>query len=396
MPTLSDPQAQEIARAYGFDVEPQPSQENRQASNREALAQMLLEIAPVTGDASAMRDAWKSSGEGAQALTEGDLSGALGDYGNMALALTGALPFLPNVGTFAGKMARTADKEALARAQDMEGQGVDPAEIWRETGWGRGVDGQWRFEIDDRPARLRGNRGSLGQSFEHPELYDAYPQLRGYSFDREGLSPGTRGTFHGASIKVKPGPGAKSTTLHETQHAVQDAEGLARGGPFEETPAMPPLTGIRARRFQQAIDIASAAKYHDMTIDNYVAFRRAIADDPNDPLPFTDVSGRPIDAQSIELAKDRDALDELWRQSQLGTQRGTYKSLAGEVEARNVETRSGYTPEQRRATPPWETEDIPREQQVVRGRNPELLGKDMDSIDPQMLIEGLKRRKGNQ
>jgi hypothetical protein len=116
------------------------------------------------------------------------------------------------------------------------------------------------------------------------------------------------------------------------------------------------------------MDIASAAKLHDMSIDEYVNFRRAAADDPNNPLPFTDLNGRPIDPKSIELAKDRKALDDLWRQSQMGTQRGTYQHLAGEVEARNVQKRMKYTPEQRRATPPWETEDIPRDQQIVRGR----------------------------
>lgn len=48
-------------------------------------------------------------------------------------------------GTFAGINALTADKEALAKAQQMIAQGVDPAQVWKETGWGKGVDGKWRF-----------------------------------------------------------------------------------------------------------------------------------------------------------------------------------------------------------------------------------------------------------
>jgi len=39
--------------------------------------------------------------------------------------------------------------------------------------------------------------------------------------------------------------------------------------------------------------------------------------------------------------------------------------LAGDVEARNVVRRMDMTPAERRDTPPWETEDVPRDQQIV-------------------------------
>jgi hypothetical protein len=39
---------------------------------------------------------------------------------------------------FVGDKAQTADKEALARAQEMQTRGVDRDTIWRETGWGVG------------------------------------------------------------------------------------------------------------------------------------------------------------------------------------------------------------------------------------------------------------------
>jgi hypothetical protein len=42
-----------------------------------------------------------------------------------------------------------------------------------------------------------------------------------------------------------------------------------------------------------------------------------------------------------------------------------YRRLAGEVEARNVQTRLDMTPGQRREYAPWETEDVPREDQFV-------------------------------
>jgi len=44
-----------------------------------------------------------------------------------------------------------------------------------------------------------------------------------------------------------------------------------------------------------------------------------------------------------------------------------YRRLAGEAEARNVQTRMNMTPDQRRATPPWATLDVPEDQLIVRG-----------------------------
>ena len=41
-----------------------------------------------------------------------------------------------------------------------------------------------------------------------------------------------------------------------------------------------------------------------------------------------------------------------------------YRRLAGESEARNVQTRMDYTPEQRKATPPWKTLDVPEDELI--------------------------------
>ena len=43
-----------------------------------------------------------------------------------------------------------------------------------------------------------------------------------------------------------------------------------------------------------------------------------------------------------------------------------YKSLMGEVESRNVQKRLSMSPEERAATPPWETEDVDEDRQIVR------------------------------
>ena len=55
----------------------------------------------------------------------------------------------PGKATAAGIGARTADSAALRRAEALEKSGTDYETIRQETGWYRGMDGQWRFEIDD-------------------------------------------------------------------------------------------------------------------------------------------------------------------------------------------------------------------------------------------------------
>jgi hypothetical protein len=56
-----------------------------------------------------------------------------------------------------------------------------------------------------------------------------------------------------------------------------------------------------------------------------------------------------------------------------------YKRLAGEAEARNVQTRLDWTPEQRRATPPWETLDVPEGELIYR--------KDLGGLGSQMSVD---------
>lgn len=51
--------------------------------------------------------------------------------------------------SMAGPKAKTASSKSLALAEAMEEDGASREEIWRKTGWIRGADGLWRFEVDD-------------------------------------------------------------------------------------------------------------------------------------------------------------------------------------------------------------------------------------------------------
>ncbi len=51
--------------------------------------------------------------------------------------------------SFAGQKASTANLEQLKNAQEMETLGADMESIRKATGWFKGRDGKWRFEIND-------------------------------------------------------------------------------------------------------------------------------------------------------------------------------------------------------------------------------------------------------
>lgn len=53
-------------------------------------------------------------------------------------------------GTFGGQRAATADLGKLAEARSLASKGVGRDDILSQTGWFRGPDGHWRFEISDQ------------------------------------------------------------------------------------------------------------------------------------------------------------------------------------------------------------------------------------------------------
>lgn len=91
-----------------------------------------------------------------------------------------------------GEMAKTADVARLSKAEELERQGKSREEIFDTTGWWKGKDGNWRFEIKDDPTLINfsefqkidfddegaTNYVELGRIYKNEKLFDAYPQLR--------------------------------------------------------------------------------------------------------------------------------------------------------------------------------------------------------------------------
>lgn len=188
--------------------------------------------------------------------------------------------------SYAGERAQGADLDALKRAKEMQSEGVANDVIRRETGWYAGMDGKWRFEIDDSgmefrregDARLMQEPGyrrlkeltdKWGESvsggaeltaaeeaemerlqgeysdavweekymltdfLKHDALFEAYPQLRGVSLVFDSLDGGVKGYFskRDNTIVLSDSLFGKDadTLIHEIQHVIQSAEGFSRG-----------------------------------------------------------------------------------------------------------------------------------------------------------------------
>jgi hypothetical protein len=272
---------------------------------------------------------------------------------------------------FGGLMAKTADMGALNKAVKMANEGADKKAIWDATGWFKGADDQWRFEIDDSGAFTKGygpmseimnKQGSrVRDVMRHPELLDAYPRIMNdVTVDPFIGAPGQKGTFDpnhnvlGLNDELR-GSAMGSTILHELQHGIQTKEGFARGAHPEEY-ASGAMFHEKARSLQGDLskELTGGLTYKPDEI---------IRD-----LKYAD----PDRVQAIVKAHGFDTTDEalafLKKQDEMRTPYSQYKRTAGEVEARNVQTRMNMTPAERRAKAPWETQDVPDELQIVRRR----------------------------
>lgn len=145
----------------------------------------------------------------------------------------------------AGEHAATAMISRLQKAESMEREAASSEEIWKETGWMRGPDHKWRFEIPDNLDKIdfpkNGEAHTLGEIYDNPALYEAYPELAQKTVRMEDTKSGkdkrTRGAYgyvaEDGSIVIDsslPAGEAKTALVHEIQHSIQAIEGFSRGG----------------------------------------------------------------------------------------------------------------------------------------------------------------------
>lgn len=321
---------------------------------------------------------------------------------------------------FAGENADTADKMKLATAKKMLADGVDSETIRQETGWFKGYDGEWRFEINDlqmdvstagkytRDPKIKryldlmnkayfemtaseedlaelkkldasiGSRsiapGTLGDLIYHPLLFKAYSELENVKIRFEDGLNDTRGVFNpdfneivlSKSLKTNPKQ-LKKTLIHEIQHAVQHIEGFAKGSSPEywnrvRKEAIENVSGARANLDLWLEDIGYP-QFAKESMSRVVAKEITLAEHWKalDDFKKNSKYARQIANSEKEVAEYERRLSEL---NSLGdgtwaTPKEMYFATAGEVEARDAADRSEFTEEQRKNTrPDIDQEDV--------------------------------------
>ena len=288
--------------------------------------------------------------------------------------------------SFAGENAQTTNKELLAQAKSAVESGLDPEVIRQETGWFKGADGKWRFELDDSDINFK-DTGSymashiksgvkLGDLIQADKLFNAYPDLKNITVKTSAdggiyYSPKTDEIFFDGGEMVD---NAKGSLLHEVQHAIQQREGFAQGGSPSEfrdiNRTEMALEGNKNRlRTLLGNNPKEATVYSEMNrlVNQYQGF-------DNMPAEIEQKYDSLLGEMQGEIGRNILDLDFEIRTAQMRLREGNadiltaedqYRRLAGEVEAKNVQFRLPLTEEQRKAFSPKDTQSIPDEQQRV-------------------------------
>lgn len=304
----------------------------------------------------------------------------------------------------------TTRLDNLKVAREMESAGKDAKSIKMATGWERGADGKWRYETTDIEYYPRGdarknkiienrlwykeymqlvNKLLEGENLTQKEqerydelyqqeqeartqyensdkmylddyvkdddLFNAYPELKHTKIVFVHSNNGEAGSYshkdNTITVNLNSGIEVNSILAHEIQHAIQRIEGFATGGNyksvllfFEENPEVE-IKFVVDETYKEAknrgIDITKEELYKMFTERDDVA---------------QDIENEIIDRNNITETE----LGEVYNS---GVDAG-YRSISGEVEARNVQSRLNMTPEERRSTLASETEDVAREDQI--------------------------------
>lgn len=311
---------------------------------------------------------------------------------------------------FAGeKGAAEADKaeeqtirmDNLDVAKQMEEAKKDAKSIKMATGWEKGVDGKWRYEMPDAKIKdtidvgggnivkrfeedMLWTDGKLEDAVDAPKLFEAYPQLKNIKIHTDAVmndmpsngeyNPQTKTiTIHADELKY-----LNSILNHEIQHVIQREDGFAHGGTPEQVErdfnAAKAEWKARSYAFeleekakemggeynQSEVEKALIQEYKDMDMPEFIP-------DKETRIKGFNYFARGYADRSMDDAIKRFRLDRFQRTDFDSYQE--YRKLAGEVEARNVEKRLGMTDEERRNSLASVTEDVNRDEQIVMNGN---------------------------
>jgi hypothetical protein len=270
----------------------------------------------------------------------------------------------------------TTRLDNLYIAREMENANKTPKEIRLATGWEKGVDDLWRYEIQDFEfadkisfvnALLLGENANFKLGYvidSENELLKSYPELSDYKIEiisdektqtnEAYFNPFTKTiTFNSFRIKTtKQGKtanevisesddlrGLRRVIGHELTHAVQQIEGFAKGGSPLLFANISPDKAIAKKQLGEI--------NQRLQKDNY-----------------TNIADRLFDLRDKQLIEKLISLP-MWVSDNMER----YTKLAGEVEARSVALRTMLSPQDKQDLLLSETEDVSPENQILFNDN---------------------------
>tara|TARA_R110000824_G_scaffold379158_1_gene571032 strand:+ start:146 stop:1549 length:1404 start_codon:yes stop_codon:yes gene_type:complete len=313
-------------------------------------------------------------------------------------------------GIFAGVRAKNADLKKLEAAKELVKRGFDREAIRQKTGWFK-ENGDWKWEIDDSQSSLSGrdfkseiantfkitdeternaaiqsianDRKNYKEPFEaevsrlenvldYPELYENYPNAKNITYARSERLPLGNALYNEKMDGIMVSPMGrdyiKSPILHELQHAIQTREGFAKGGSAQglqkEKSYLSDEIKYAEEGIQRIQDTAVSSKaYQELNLQLEKALNNG------DEKAIDSLIGQQFDLiESYPYIKEykQKVRDFAKRRKEIGDPENTYRRLAGEAEARNVQTRMDMSAAERAEKSPFQTLDIPENELIVR------------------------------
>ena len=313
--------------------------------------------------------------------------------------------------SYAGVNSRTADKSLLLKAQSMLDNGADSETVRKETGWFKGYDGKWRFEIDDFDSYLVENpklekhtdgndvyfTGKLSDILNHKELFKAYPQLKDINIIIQTTDFGVEGIYQKNSNYITLSIEQFKRYTKE-YHDYLNGDRKAEIERIEQTP-----------EYQEYNKLFDDPTYDEMNPAEWLELETAV----REKFYSSELGKRyhelkwgknGFTGEKFEFGWDKGAKAVLMHEVQhavqsiedfasgASTNNSNYDRVAGEIESRDVEKRLNYSAEQRKNTRP----DIDRTDVVFAdGSTGISLSKDiseypynMQSVNSQYMQEG--------
>ena len=239
------------------------------------------------------------------------------------------------------------------------------------TGWERGADGLWRYEVEDVMIKPFGewldNKKKLKVKdiLTDGTVLKLYPDIAEITIVKDKSTTNMGAAYNGTKNTIKLPFGALRAAfeaykkggdeqdlqmtvvgfytdiLHEVQHAIQHREGFAKGG-------------------------SSATLNNQAANDRYLELREeynAKVDEFN-AIPSNEKVRSNPKAMALYMEANRIDAEMKRLRARYAVGKAGYRRLAGEVESRNVEERAAMTDEQKRNTLLSSTEDVARKDQI--------------------------------